>query len=119
LILPYKTAVISSDSHDIAVDSIIISEQSSEPAQVFVSRKMSSASTTPLPASSINAQGGSEGTTLQAASANGNRDVVQLLLDNGADINTQDKGEYGTALQAASDQGNRDVIQLLLDKDAI
>ncbi|KAJ7439526.1 ankyrin repeat-containing domain protein, partial [Mycena galericulata] len=42
---------------------------------------------------------------------------VQMLLDNGADINTQG-GEYGTALQMASVYGHREIVQMLLDNGA-
>jgi ankyrin repeat protein len=41
--------------------------------------------------------------------------VVQLLLDNGADVHAED-GKHGNALQAASAKGNTRVVQLLLDK---
>ncbi|KAM5527809.1 hypothetical protein FOXYSP1_19682 [Fusarium oxysporum f. sp. phaseoli] len=57
------------------------------------------------------------GNALQTASYKGNRDVVQLLLDKGADVSAQG-GRYGNALQTASFKGNRDVVQLLLDKGA-
>ncbi|GKU06983.1 unnamed protein product [Fusarium langsethiae] len=65
----------------------------------------------------VNAPGGKYGNALQAASFNGNRDVVQLLLDKEADVNTQG-GYYGNSLQAASSRGHRDVMQLLLNKGA-
>ncbi|KAH7205024.1 hypothetical protein BKA60DRAFT_656100 [Fusarium oxysporum] len=64
-----------------------------------------------------NREGGKYSNALQAVSSKGNRDVVQLLLDKGADVNAWG-GQYGNALQAASYNGNRDVIQLLLDKGA-
>ncbi|EWY79188.1 hypothetical protein FOYG_17631 [Fusarium oxysporum NRRL 32931] len=35
----------------------------------------------------VNTQGGEYGNALQAVSSKGNRDVVQLLLDKGADVN--------------------------------
>jgi hypothetical protein len=55
----------------------------------------------------------------------GLREVVELLLDKGADVNAQG-GEYGNALQAASARGHEAasvrvheaVMKLLLDKDA-
>ncbi|KAH7187521.1 hypothetical protein BKA60DRAFT_602335 [Fusarium oxysporum] len=53
----------------------------------------------------VNAQGGNH------------LEIVQLLLDKGADINVQG-GVYGNALQAASCEGDREVVQLLLDKGA-
>lgn len=44
-------------------------------------------------------------------------DVVQLLLDKGAEVNAEG-GEYGNALQAASRNGHEAVVRLLLDKGA-
>lgn len=44
-------------------------------------------------------------------------DVVQLLLNQGADVNAQG-GEYGNALQAASVGVNKEVAQILLDRGA-
>ncbi|EXL65535.1 hypothetical protein FOPG_18241 [Fusarium oxysporum f. sp. conglutinans race 2 54008] len=80
----------------------------------------------------VNAQGGPFGNALQAASFKDNREVVQLLLDKGADDNREvmqlllDKGAdvnaqggpFGNALHAAIYKGNREVVQLLLDKGA-
>jgi len=43
--------------------------------------------------------------------------LVELLLDKGADVNTQG-GFYGNALQAASARGREQVVKLLLDKGA-
>jgi ankyrin repeat protein len=43
--------------------------------------------------------------------------VVQLLLDNGADINAQG-GIYRNALQAASENKREKVVRLLLDNGA-
>ncbi|RYP53073.1 hypothetical protein DL768_001850 [Monosporascus sp. mg162] len=57
------------------------------------------------------------GTALQAASYNGRKDIVQLLLEKGADVKIQG-GNYGTALQAASYNGHKDIVQLLLEKGA-
>ncbi|KAF5320212.1 hypothetical protein D9758_017613 [Tetrapyrgos nigripes] len=65
----------------------------------------------------VNAQGGVYGTALQAASWEGNVDIVKLLLENGADANAQG-GRYGNALQAASWQGNVDIVKLLLENGA-
>jgi len=42
---------------------------------------------------------------------------VQMLLDNGADVNAQG-GYYGNALQAASFEGSDTAVQMLLDKGA-
>ncbi|PKY06986.1 purine and uridine phosphorylase [Aspergillus campestris IBT 28561] len=59
-----------------------------------------------------------------AASLEGHRDIVEILLDHGADANTASfkadanaqEGVYGTALQAASFEGHRDIVKILLDK---
>ncbi|KAK2063233.1 ankyrin, partial [Colletotrichum caudatum] len=56
-------------------------------------------------------------TAIQGASEGGNQEIVQLLLDAGANVNTIG-GEYGTALQAASAKGNKEIVQLLLDAGA-
>ena len=66
----------------------------------------------------INAQGGYYGNTLQAASWGGHNQVMQVLLDKGADVNAQG-GYYGNALQAASHRGHEKVVQMLLEKGAI
>jgi ankyrin repeat protein len=57
------------------------------------------------------------GSVLIKHSHAGNEEVVQLLLDKGADVNAQG-GEYGNALQAASWGGHKEVVQQLLDKGA-
>ncbi|KAJ7833979.1 ankyrin repeat-containing domain protein [Mycena olivaceomarginata] len=61
--------------------------------------------------------GGNYGTAVQAASYEGHRETVALLLAKGADPNAQG-GEYGTALQAASYGGHTKTVALLLDKGA-
>jgi ankyrin repeat protein len=40
--------------------------------------------------------------------------VVKILLDSGAEVNTN-TGFYGTALRAASEQGHERVVKLLLE----
>ena len=82
----------------------------------------------------VNAKGGSYGTALQAAcsrlqspylssnipraaSSSDYENVMQMLLDQGADVNAQG-GEYGNALQAASFKGHEKVVQMLLDHGA-
>src|SRR6266516_2691020 len=47
----------------------------------------------------VNAQGGTYGNALQAASENGQDQIVKRLLENGADVNAQG-GTYGNALYA-------------------
>ncbi|KAL5592674.1 hypothetical protein FOBRF1_013700 [Fusarium oxysporum] len=48
----------------------------------------------------------------------GHKEMVKLLLDNGADVNAQGGGLYGTALQGASTEGHEPIMKLLLDKGA-
>ena len=55
--------------------------------------------------------------TLQLAVSYDNLEATRLLLDKGANVNTQG-GKYDSALQAASRMGNIKVVRLLLDKGA-
>lgn len=57
------------------------------------------------------------GNPLQAASARGHEQTVRLLLDAGAEVNTQG-GDYGNALQAASFEGHAQVVKMLLKANA-
>ena len=53
------------------------------------------------------------------ASASGQTQVAQLLIDNGADVNWQGKVDSDfTALQAASSRGYQGIVQLLLERGA-
>jgi ankyrin repeat protein len=45
-------------------------------------------------------------------------DIVQTLLDAGAEVNQKLSGEYGNALQAAAERGNIEGVQILLDVGA-
>jgi ankyrin repeat protein len=58
------------------------------------------------------------GCALQAAAdGEGNDDVVEMLLDNGADVNHVG-GTWGTALQVASEAGFESTVLLLLSRGA-
>jgi hypothetical protein len=65
----------------------------------------------------VNAQGGSYGNALQAASVGGHEKIVTLLLDKSAAVNAQGEN-HGNALQAASYNGHEKIVALLLDKSA-
>ncbi|KAJ5908597.1 hypothetical protein N7495_001279 [Penicillium taxi] len=56
------------------------------------------------------------GSSLVAAAASGNVDIVALLLDHGADVNFRGKIYIlaGSPIAAASFQGHKDVVQLLI-----
>ena len=58
-----------------------------------------------------------EFSALVAAVRNNKPDIVELLLDNGADVNTKD-GKHITVLDSAAANGYTDVVELLLDKGA-
>ncbi|KAM7211404.1 hypothetical protein V8F06_013204 [Rhypophila decipiens] len=62
---------------------------------------------------SINTEGGTCGSALQAASCAGHEDVVRILLFHGADVNTE-SGYFGSPLQAAAAAGHKGVVELLL-----
>ena len=95
----------------------------------------------------VNAQGGTFGNTLQAASFNGHKEIVAMLLEKGANVNAQggllgnilqaasnkeiaamllenradvnaQGGAFGNALQAASFDGHKEIVAMLLEKGA-
>lgn len=65
----------------------------------------------------VNATGGYYGCALQAAAVREHKAVVQILLDQGTDVDAQG-GWYGSSLRAAAWRGNTSIIQLLLDRGA-
>ncbi len=73
--------------------------------------------TSTLQIADINAQGGIYGNALQAASHKGHKEVVRLLIHEGAHVNAQG-GEYGNALQAASSNGHEEIVKLLVHEGA-
>ncbi|KKP02371.1 hypothetical protein THAR02_05523 [Trichoderma harzianum] len=56
-------------------------------------------------------------TALNWASAGGHKDIVQLLLDTGVDVNSEDIDGWAS-LHWASERGHEDVVRLLLDRGA-
>lgn len=55
---------------------------------------------------------------LQASAAGGKTEVVQMLLEKGAGVNTPG-GIFGSALQAASFSGSTSIVEILLAKGAL
>ena len=54
-------------------------------------------------------------TALHRASLSGRKDVVEMLLEKGADVNAMNKGGF-TALHMASLMGHEDIVAILLEK---
>ena len=62
----------------------------------------------------VNAQGGPYGNALQAACSKGHDNIVQILLEHGADVHIQSEdGLFVTALQAARSQGHDEIVQMI------
>jgi ankyrin repeat protein len=57
------------------------------------------------------------GNAFQAASYNGHEGFVRLLLQSGAEVNTQG-GYYENELQAASVEGHEEIVRFLLQSGA-
>ena len=57
------------------------------------------------------------GSILAETSREGHKEIAQVLLDKGADVNAQG-GDLGNALYAASAAGHKEIVQQLLDKGA-
>lgn len=56
-------------------------------------------------------------TALMCAAQNGHTDIVRLLIEKGADVNTVAAGT-GTALMDAAGNGHADIVRILLEKGA-
>lgn len=56
-------------------------------------------------------------TALHFAAIRGSAEIVRFLLENGCELNVQDKLGY-TALQRASIEGHTEVVRILLDGNA-
>lgn len=66
----------------------------------------------------VNATGRVLHTPLQAASCTGRMDIVELLINHGADPNIYGGRRRGSALSAAAHRGCLDTMELLLDRRA-
>lgn len=58
------------------------------------------------------------GTALQLAARLGNIEIVQMLLESGANVDAPPQRYGGTALQYAASRGDTEIVQLLLDAGA-
>lgn len=67
---------------------------------------------------SANTRGGYYGNPLEAASAAGYENIVYILLEYGADVNSRDGGYYGSPLQAAAARGCTSIVRMLLEHGA-
>ena len=65
----------------------------------------------------VNMAGGLFGSALASASARGQKEVVQILLENGANVNIVG-GIYGSALASASVFGRNEIVRTLLENGA-
>ena len=62
-------------------------------------------------------QNGEFGSPLQAASCSGSEEIVQMLLEHGAEVSTP-RGKYVSALQYASRRRNESIVRMLLEHGA-
>ena len=66
----------------------------------------------------INAEDDNGDTALLTASWSGNKEIVELLLANGADVNYETDAYFYTALMRASGQRHAEIVRLLLNYGA-
>ena len=57
------------------------------------------------------------GNSFQVACLAADEELVKYLLDKGASVNSDDGGSFGTPLQVASATGRNDIVQMLLERD--
>ncbi len=66
----------------------------------------------------INAKNGGGFTPLQAVAGEGHKEIAQLLIAEGADVNVKDKFFGYTALHDAAINGHNEIAELLIAKGA-
>ncbi|RDW58456.1 hypothetical protein BP5796_12386 [Coleophoma crateriformis] len=67
----------------------------------------------------VNEPLGEDGSALAIAASCGNKEIVELLIKSGAEVNMQlQAGRYGSALAAAAWSGNKEMAELLIKSGA-
>ena len=66
----------------------------------------------------VNAKGGQYGHALCAAACHGRKEIVKVLIDQGALVNAPASSKDGYSLHAAAAEGHLDVVKVLLNKGA-
>ena len=66
----------------------------------------------------VNASGGQHGHALCTAAFNGRKEIVKVLIEQGAMVNLPANNRDGYALHAAAGEGHIDVVKVLLSKGA-
>lgn len=66
----------------------------------------------------VNAENNAGEFPLETACQRGNKEIVELLIENGADVNHSEESEFYTALMTASHHGHANIVRLLLKHGA-
>ncbi|HCO95235.1 MAG TPA: hypothetical protein DIU00_15005 [Phycisphaerales bacterium] len=66
----------------------------------------------------VNAKDASGRTALHYAARNGHKEIVEVLLEHGVDVNVGEKYYNGTAAEGAMGQNHKEIVELLISKGA-